>query len=393
MPRCTKCGRWRPFSFQLNGGLCSDCFAEARAERPASSQPTVPSDQEPQIPESEKQFYQPDEYYTDTDISGNQVIPFEQRKGSGWKSKNGLYPAEILLLSYCSKGQYPGPAKGYPAFWWFEYGIRNVSYVLGTLADRGFIQFGSLAGSAGALTATQLKQLLKDAGASTTGKKEDLVERVKATVSDDALWAAGLRPKYQLTELGARELEENNGVVKTHKSPARTTSDSGYGPTLNVESIASQMADSPGMNWEEAANIRKQERENFFVEQKKQHDAFLEEMKARNPAWYNKMKRLDASLAAQDRQLQKVQAAEARYKITGDLEWYVDFWESLWANGGLVFHGSQWWFTLPDLYFKQKRFDDVIAFCEMAKARDNGVNEKADRYIQRAQECKERLHP
>lgn len=188
-------------------------------------------------------------------------------------------------------------------------------------------------------------------------------------------------------------MEENNGVVKIHKSPEKTTSDSSYGPTLNVESIASQMADRPGMSWEEAANIRKQERENFFVEQKKQHDAFLEEMKARNPAWYNKMKRLDASLAAQDRQLRKVQDAEAKYRETGDLEWYVDFWESLWANGGLLFCGFKWWFTLPDLYFKQKRYDDVIAFCEMVKAIDDDVEEKADKYIQRAQERKERLHP
>lgn len=222
MPRCTKCGRWRPFSFQLKDGLCSDCLAdayEARAARPepAPSPPVVPPDQEPPIPESEKQFYQPDAYYTDTDISGNQVIPFEQRKGSGWKSKNGLYPPEILLLYYCSKGQYPGPAKGYPAFWWFEYGIRNVSYILGTLEDRGFIQYGSLAGSAGTLTVAKLKQLLKDAGAPTTGKKEELVERVKATVSDDALWAAGLRPKYQLTELGAKELEENPQIAEMRK--------------------------------------------------------------------------------------------------------------------------------------------------------------------------------
>lgn len=222
MPRCTKCGRWRPFSFQLNDGLCSDCFAEAYEVRvprhePAPSPPVVPPDQEPPIPESEKQFYQPDEYYTNTDISGNQVIPFEQRKGSGWKSKNGLYPAEILLLYYCSKGQYPGPAKGYPAFWWFEYGIRNVSYVLGTLEERGFIQYGSLADSAGSLTAAQLKQLLKDAGVTATGKKEDLVERVKATVSDDALWAVGLRPKYQLTELGAKELEENPQIAEMRK--------------------------------------------------------------------------------------------------------------------------------------------------------------------------------
>ena len=398
MPRCTKCGRWRPFSFQLNSGLCSDCLADACEARvatpePAPSPPVVPPDQEPPIPESEKQFYKPDEYYTDTDISGNQVIPFEQRKGSGWKSKNGLYPAEILLLHYCSLGQYPRPAKGYPAFWWFEYGIRNVSYILETLENRGFVEYGSLSDSAKALTTAKLKQLLKDAGESTAGKKADLVERVKSTVPNDALKAVGLESKYHLTQAGEVELYENSYVVNIHSSSDKTTSSSRYGLTYNLDTVASEIASNPELSWEEAASTRKQKRENFFADKTKQHNTFLEEMKARNPAWYSKMKKLNASLAAQDRQLQKVQAAEARYKITGDLEWYVDFWESLWANGGLVFHGSKWWFTLPDLYFKQKRFDDVIAFCEMAKARDNGVNEKADRYIQRAQECKERLHP
>ena len=392
MPRCTKCGRWRPFSFQLNDGLCSDCFAEAyevmgARPEPAPSPPVVPPDQEPPIPESEKQFYQPDDYYTDKDLAGNKVIPFEQRQ-SGWKSKNGLAPAEILLLHYCSLGQYPRPAKGYPAFWWFEYGIRNVSFILETLEKRGFIEYGSLSDSVVALTAAQLKQLLKDAGESTVGKKADLAERVKVAVSDDALRAIGLEPKYFLTRAGKTELSENSYIVNIHQSPDKTTSDSRYGPTYNLDAVATEIENDSELSWVHAASVRKQKREDFFAEQKKQHNAFLEEMKTRNPAWYSKMKNLEASLAAQDLQLQEVQTAEMKYKETGDLEWYVDFWESLWANGGLIFRGFKWWFTLPDLYFKQKRYDDVIAFCEMAKARDNDVEEKADKYIQRAQERK-----
>lgn len=394
MPRCTKCGRWRLFPSQLHDGLCANCFTSAQASKVAGAEP-VPStttayqDQEPPIPESEKRFYQLDDYYTDTNLAGNRVVRFEQRKSS-WKSKNGLYPAEILLLHYCSLGQYPRPAKGYPAFWWFEYGIRNVSYILETLENRGFVEYGSLSDSVKALTAAQLKQLLKDAGESTAGKKADLVERVKSTVPNDALKAVGLEPKYHLTQAGEIELSENSYVVNVHSSSDKTTSDSRYGITYNLDSVASEIANDPELSWDEAASTRKQKREKFFANQKEQHNTFLEEMKARNPAWYSEMKKLNASLAAQDRQLKKVQDAEARYKITGDLEWYIDFWESLWANGGLVFRGDKWWFTLPDLYFKQKRFDDVIAFCEMAKARDNDVYEKADRYIQRAQERKEK---
>ena len=313
----------------------------------------VPPDQEPPIPESEKQFYQPDEYYTDTDISGNKVIPFEQRK-SGWKSKNGLCPTEILLLHYCSQGQYPRPAKGYPSFWWFEYGIRNVSYVLGTLENRGFVEYGSLHDSVPALSTAQLKQLLKESGLSTSGKKCDLVERVKNTVPDNVLRAAGLEPKYRLTQAGKSELSENSYIIDIHKSPEKTTSDSRYGPTYNVDAVAFEIAKTPEISWEDAANIRKQKREDFFTEQKQQHDLFLEQMKDRDPAWY------------------------------------INFWESIWNNGGLLFKSMKWTFTLPDLYFKQKRFDDVIDFCQKIKEQNEYIEEKADKYIQRAKERKEK---
>lgn len=106
-------------------------------------------------------------------------------------------------------------------------------------------------------------------------------------------------------------------------------------------------------------------------------------------AWLEKFRKLNNDdLAAQDRQLRKVQAAEKKYKETDDLEWYVDFWESLWEDGGLLFGSMKWWFVLPDLYFKQKRFDDVITFCEAIKVRNEYAIEKADKYIQRALERK-----
>lgn len=394
MPRCTKCGRWRLFSSQLNNGLCEDCLANAHDAKMVDTVPipppsTVCENQEPPIPDEEKQFYQPDDYYTETDLAGNSVVPFEQRK-SGWKSKNGLYPAEILLLYYCSKGQYPRPAKGYPAFWWFEYGIRNVSYILGTLENRGFIRYGSLADSAGAFTAAQLKQLLKDAGVPATGKKEELVERAKMTVSDDALLAAGLCPKYQLTELGAEELEENKGVVSLHNSPEKTTSDSRYGPTFNLESVASQIEDSPTMSWEEAIEVSMAARKNFLATKKSRDRALLQEIKKRDPGFYQEISRINRENSVVDRELEKLQVAEEAYKATRNLERYVEFWEDIWKHGGLHFSGSTWAFKLPDLYFKQKRYDDVITFCNMLKGRDEFYSVKADKYIQRAQERKEK---
>lgn len=146
------------------------------------------------VPESEKKFYQPDSYYTDVVAEGTaferRVITFEERKKTAIPSKRGLYPAEILLLEYCSKGTYPGPKNGYPGFWWFSYGIRDVGAALKSLEDRGYIAWGSVRDAVGGFTVAQLKDLLISQNMPTTGKKADLVERVLSGVPDEALIAA-----------------------------------------------------------------------------------------------------------------------------------------------------------------------------------------------------------
>lgn len=54
------------------------------------------------IPNSEKKYYKPDEYYQIKSYGNTMleecVIPFEERKKMSVPSKNGLYVPEILLL-------------------------------------------------------------------------------------------------------------------------------------------------------------------------------------------------------------------------------------------------------------------------------------------------------
>lgn len=82
----------------------------------------------------ERPFYQPDNYYTFYSYPGTamakRVVPFDERKQTTYPSQRGLYVAEILLLAYCDKGKYPKPKGGYPGFWWFKYGIRDVGHAL-----------------------------------------------------------------------------------------------------------------------------------------------------------------------------------------------------------------------------------------------------------------------
>lgn len=108
--------------------------------------------------------------------------------------------------------------------------------------------------------------------------------------------------------------------------------------------------------------------------------------------WLQRSKKeTENDLKIQDAQLQQVQAAEEKYKESKNLEEYVDFWENVWLGGGLLFYSSKWWFLLPDLYFKQKRFNEVIEFCTMIKFLDDYASDKADKYIMRAQQRKERM--
>lgn len=100
------------------------------------------------IPEEEQQYYQPDEYYEIVTHKGTPfesiVISFEERKKTSFPSKRGLYVPEILMLSFCQN--FPHPSRGYPGYWWFQYGVRDVGGMLKSLESRGFIEINPKTG-------------------------------------------------------------------------------------------------------------------------------------------------------------------------------------------------------------------------------------------------------
>ena len=201
----------------------------------------------------ERSFYQPDNYYTFYSYPGTamaqRVITFEERKMTSYPSSRGLYVAEIMLLEYCSQGKYPKPKSGYPGFWWFKYGIRDVGHALESLEQRGFIQWASKAGSLKGLKVDELKQLLTDAGLPTTGKKDDLINRIIAEIPDTKLIIPNYVPKYELTVLGKTELEDNGYVPYMHRHSHATTEDDRFGPTFNVWDINRMFPDGKASNW------------------------------------------------------------------------------------------------------------------------------------------------
>ena len=101
-------------------------------------------------------------------------------------------------------------------------------------------------------------------------------------------------------------------------------------------------------------------------------------------------RKLEAKLQSQDQQIAAVQAAAEKYANDKDIDSYIEFWEGIWANGGLKFEGAKWHFTLPDLYIKKKRYDDALKLVKKIKIKKPAYSDKADKYIIRIEGLKER---
>ena len=308
----------------------------------------------------------------------NHIITFEARKRTAIPSERGLYPAEILLLHYCTKGHFPHPKSGYQGFWWYEYGINDVDAILKTLETRGFIALASIKESAKTLTIPQLKEILATHGLALKGKKAELVERSQKHLPDAVFFAAGLQQKYQLTKLGKQELEDNAYVPYMHQAHGKTSAHSGI-------SISVSYDEEDGIKWETKASERSADDtpEHFNVwsinkllgsgnksdwktivetqerirqqNAEEQHRATYDFVKENDPEGYQE-------LLNQDKQIEAVQSARKRYHASNDLDAYIQFWEQLWSKQGLIFEGVGWTYELALMYIKAKRYDDAEAF-------------------------------
>lgn len=205
------------------------------------------------IAPDERPYYRPDEYYTfesypDSPMS-RKVVTFDQRKKMSNPSRRGLYVAEIMLLDYCSRGKYPKPKGGYPGLWWFEYGIRDVGHVLESLERRGFLAWAPRSRCLGALKVAELKEMLRSVGLPTAGKKADLIKRIVSNIPEEEIPIDDALRKYELTELGRMELEENGYVpyMKSHRH--RTTERRGSDVSFTVWDINALFKSGAPEDW------------------------------------------------------------------------------------------------------------------------------------------------
>lgn len=227
-------------------------------DSPPKDKNGVPYADSSSVADDERPYYQKDEYYSYYaygDSDADRLITFEERKSKSYPSAAGLYVAEIMLLEYVSYGTYPKPSKGYPGFWWFQYGIRDIGHVLESMAQRGFIQWASKENRVNHLTVAELKELLGRFQLQTSGSKAALLERIHAGIPANQLPDDLLPPKYELTEMGARELEGNAYIPYMHKSQYKTGE--GFGD-LNVWSLNKAFKGRMPENWRQIIGAMEQ---------------------------------------------------------------------------------------------------------------------------------------
>lgn len=129
-------------------------------------------------------------------------------------SRNGLLPHEILMLSYAAK--YSNNQDCFPRFWTYEYAVQNPSDLLKKLEREGFIREGTAIESLSWLTLPSLKSILSEQGLKTSGKKADLIDRIKSDVPQSVIESNVSERHYVLTALGEAELKENAYVASMH---------------------------------------------------------------------------------------------------------------------------------------------------------------------------------
>ena len=336
------------------------------------------------VAKEDKKFYQPDSYYTRASYEGTmmekRVVTYPERKKTAVSSDRGLYPSEILLLEYCNKGIYPNPENGYPGFWWFEYGIRNVGVMLKTLEDRGFIILGSPEDSVNSLKVNEIKELLKSKGLNTTGKKAELVERIGGNITPSDVQIYGLQGKYRLTNLGYQEIMDNAYVGYMHNHKKKTIEDNSFGSNFNVWGVNNKLGSGDKPNWKNIVDRLEKEMDD---EIRNRNRVFMENLEESDSEMYK-------VLDGKDKQLEAIKVARENYEQDNNLERYINFWEEIWNNGGLKFEGSKWHFELPDLYIKSKDYDSALRILKRIKNTKPNYSEKADKYSDRIKKLNEK---
>lgn len=145
-----------------------------------------------------------------------QTVAFKKCMAKAIPSENGLYPHELLMLSYATS--YSQCGNSFARFWYYEcHYTGDPQQLLDSLAERGFIEPATLEDALNHQTAAELKELLKEFDLKVSGKKADLVHRLMGEGNTEVLEKRCKNRVFQRTEKGEAELKANEYIPYIHK--------------------------------------------------------------------------------------------------------------------------------------------------------------------------------
>ena len=141
-------------------------------------------------------------------------------------SEAGLYPHEILMLSYANT--FTTGQNNFQKFWLYDYSVDSPQQLLNSLFSRGFICPSSVNYSLSKLPVADLKSLLTKVNEKASGKKSDLIERILTAYSQQQLEKMFPIRYFQLSPKGETEVSQNEYVLYLHRHHYMTVWDMNY---------------------------------------------------------------------------------------------------------------------------------------------------------------------
>ena len=166
------------------------------------------------------------------------IIPVSKRIAGTEPLRNGLYPHEILMLSYAQ--QYIVGKNSFQNFWWNSYGVNNPAAVLNSLTSRGFLAIGNVDTTVGKVRGAELKELLRSHNLKLSGTKEELVNRVLTEISTTELERLFPDRYYILTDIGLETVSLEPSILYIHQNPV---------DGLNIFSLGELVHTKPYMSY------------------------------------------------------------------------------------------------------------------------------------------------
>jgi len=131
--------------------------------------------------------------------------------------KSGLYPHEVLMLNYAH--MYTENQSEFQGFWSYKYGVNEPNKILGSLAERGYLQSGGIKLSLEKESVSSLKTILRSHNVADKGKKEELILRILSEVPESELKSQFPKRYYELTDKGKKAIADEEYVIYIHRHP------------------------------------------------------------------------------------------------------------------------------------------------------------------------------